>query len=36
MGTLIGRADRVEADDEESDDNEEVVEALFEESKLYP
>lgn len=31
MGTLIGRADRVEADD-----NKEVVEALFEESKLYP
>lgn len=33
MGTLIGRAERV-ADDEENDDNEEVVEALFEDSKL--
>lgn len=36
MGTMIGRVDRLEADDEKKDDDEEVVEALFEHSKLYP
>lgn len=37
MGTMIGRVDRVEADDEEKDvDDEDVVEALLEHSKLYP
>lgn len=33
MGTMIGRVDRVEADDEENDDDEDVVEALLEHSK---
>lgn len=36
MGTLIGRVDRVEVDDEEKDADEVVVEALFEHWKLYP
>lgn len=36
MGTIIGRVDRVEADEEERDPDEGVVEAPFEPSKLYP
>jgi len=35
VGTTIGRVDRVDADDEK-DVDEDVVEVLFEQSKLYP
>lgn len=34
VGTIIGREDWVEADDEEKGDDADVVEALFEQSKL--
>lgn len=34
MGTMIGRVDLLEADEEENGDDEDVVEALFELSKL--
>lgn len=36
MGTTIGRVGRVDPDEEEGNADEDVVEAFFEHSKLYP